>query len=394
MDDHTPIYSSRISKIYLRYLKRQYPFVDTDAILEYAGMNRYEVEDQGHWFTQKQVDRFHKILVEKTGNPNISREAGRFSSSTEGTGAAKQYTLGLLSPAFIYLSAGKLFNHYTRGTTVSAKKLRSNRIEIVFTPKPGVNEKPYQCQNRTGSLEAMARLFTWKFAKIDHPECYHKNDTHCRYIITWDKTAVIIWKLFRNYAIAMGTFFSMVLFFVLPLKLWIIITSNFALFAIVSALISEHLEKKDLIKTIKTQGEMADDHLMQLNIRYNNALLVQEIGQATSTIVETDALATSIMKAMAKRLDFDRGLIMLANKQKSRLVYTAGYGYQEEGKNLLRQTEFHLDKPRAQGIFVKAFREQKPFLIDDMITIFDIVDPTDNHSTLGITKLPLTAAGR
>ena len=367
MDDNTPIYSSGITKFYLRYLKRQYPFVDTDAILENAGMTRYEVADQGHWFTQKQADRFHNILVEKTGNPNISREVGRYSTSSKEIGAAKQYTLGLLSPAFMYLSTGKIFNHYTRGTDVTAKKLRANKIELVFTPKPGVNEKPYQCQNRTGTLESLARLFTWKYAKIDHPECYHKNDDRCRYIITWDKTAVIIWKRFRNYAVTLGTISAVILFFVLPLKLCTIVTSIFALFAIMSALISEHLEKKDLIKTIKTQGEMAEDHLIQLKIRYNNALLVQEIGQATSAIVETHALATSIMQALAKRLDYDRGLIMLANKQKSRLIYTAGYGYQEEQENLLQQTEFHLDKPSAQGIFVKAFRERRPFLIDDMI---------------------------
>ena len=367
MDDNTPIYSSGITKFYLRYLKRKYPFVDRNTVLEYAGMTRYEVEDQGHWFTQKQVDRFHDILVEKTGNFNISREVGRYATSSEGIGAAKQYTLGLLSPAFMYLSTGKIFDHYTRGTDVTAKKLRANKIELVFTPKPGVNEKPYQCENRTGTLESLARLFTWKYATIDHPECFHKDDGCCRYIITWDKTAAIIWKRMRNYAVAMGTISAIILFFVLPFKLWMFVGTIFALSALVSILISEYLEKKDLIKTIKTQGEMAEDHLIQLNIRYNNALLVQEIGQATSTLVTTDALATSIMQAMAKRLDFDRGLIMLTNKQKTRLIYTAGYGYQEDEESLLRQTEFHLDKPGAQGIFVKAFREQKPFLIDDML---------------------------
>ena len=72
-------------------------------------------------------------------NPNISREAGRYASSSEGIGAAKQYTMGLLSPAFIYLSAGKIFNHFTLGTEVKAKKLWANKIEFVATPRPGVN---------------------------------------------------------------------------------------------------------------------------------------------------------------------------------------------------------------------------------------------------------------
>ncbi len=367
MDENTPIYSSRITKFYLRYLRRNYPFADIEAILKYAGMTPYEVEDQGHWFTQKQVDRFHKIIVEKTGNPNISREAGRYASSTDGIGAAKQYTLGLLSPAFIYHSAGKLFNHFTRGVTVTAKKLRSNKIEIVFTPKPGVNEKPYQCENRTGSLESMAKLFTWKYAKIDHPDCYHKGDHCCRYIITWDKTPVIIWKRIRNYALALTIIFTLSMFFALPPELWMLGTSALALLTISSAFYAENLEKNDLLKTLKTQGEAAEDNLNQLSTRYNNALMVQEIGQATSTIVEISSLTKAISQTMAKRLDFDRGVIMLADKDKSLLTFTAGYGYEAEEENLLHNTAFHLNNPEAKGIFVEAFREQKPFLIDDII---------------------------
>ncbi|MEE9609777.1 MAG: ATP-binding protein, partial [Desulfatiglandales bacterium] len=33
---------------------------------------------------------------------------------------------------------------------------------------------------------------------------------------------------------------------------------------------------------------------------------------------------------------------------------------------LLRQTEFHLDNPQSKGVFVKAFREQEPFLLNDI----------------------------
>jgi two-component system C4-dicarboxylate transport sensor histidine kinase DctB len=72
-----PIYNSRIIRTYMEYLTIQYPEVTPDALLDSAGMTREEAEDPAHWFTQSQVNRFHDALAEKTGNLNVSREAGR-----------------------------------------------------------------------------------------------------------------------------------------------------------------------------------------------------------------------------------------------------------------------------------------------------------------------------
>lgn len=91
IDENTPLYSSRITLTYLEFIKRYYPDVDPDSLLTYAGMMRHEVEDAGHWFNQSQADQFDEFLVAKTGNPNIAREAGRFTVSSEKIGAAKQY---------------------------------------------------------------------------------------------------------------------------------------------------------------------------------------------------------------------------------------------------------------------------------------------------------------
>ena len=62
--DDVPLYSSRITNTYVEYLQKFYPDINIDTILEYSGMTRYEVEDPGHWYTQKQVDRFHERVVE------------------------------------------------------------------------------------------------------------------------------------------------------------------------------------------------------------------------------------------------------------------------------------------------------------------------------------------
>ncbi len=231
---------------------------------------------------------------------------------------------------------------------------------------PNVVEKPYQCLNRLGSLEAVAKIFTGKFAKIEHPICLHKGGDCCLYIISWEKTRIHTWKLMRNFSFILGFFACVLSVSLMPPAYWDILVLSFLLIVIGTTLYTEHREKKELITTIRKQGDAADRLIDQINTSYNNALLVQEIGQATSMILEINPLLAFIIEALEKRLDFDRGMIMLANREKTRLVYTIGYGYSQEHREYLENIEFHLDNPNSRGAFVLSFRNQSPLLINNI----------------------------
>ena len=369
VSDTSPLYNSRITKTYIEYIKNSYPDLDIDPILEYAGMTRYEIEDQAHWFSQDQADRFQEILIKKTGNPNIARDAGRFTTSHKGMGPAKQYTLGLMSLTTVYLLMGKVYPIMSRAADITTKKISPNRVEIVSTPNPGVNEKPYQCENRIGIFESLAKLFTDKLAHIEHPFCFHKGDNNCRYIIRWEKTASLIWKRIRNYSLLISIAISISLFFALPSMTWGILVILCSLITLSIAFIAEHIEKKELSKTVETQGDAAKDLIAEMNIRHNNALLVQEIGKATSSILDVDKLIQTVVNIMEIHMDFDRGMVLLADSNINRLYYAAGYGYTEEKEQLLQQTQFHLDNPESKGVFVVAFKNQKPLLVNEISEI-------------------------
>jgi len=367
--DRLPLYNSKITKTYLEYIKKSYPDLDLDTVLEYAEMTKYEVEDPAHWFSQHQADRFQEALVKQTDNSNIAREAGRYTTSHEGMGPAKQHILGFIKPTSVYLLMEKLYPILSRGATIKAKKLGPNKVEIVSTPKIGVNEKPYQCENRIGIFESLAELFTNKFANVQHPLCFHVGNKSCHYIITWEKTASIIWKRIRNYSLLISIIISMGLFFVLPLITWSAFTLLCFLVTMAFSFYSDQLEKKELSETIKTQGFTAKDLLDEMNIRHNNALLLQEIGKATSSIIDIDKLIKTVVRIMEMHIDFDRGMIMLADSDRTHLSYTAGYGYVKEKEKLLQQAEFHLDNPESKGVFVVAFKDQKPILVNDIAEI-------------------------
>ena len=369
MTDSLPLYNSRITKTYLEFIKKRYPDLDVDYLLEHAGMTKYEVEDPAHWFSQDQADRFQGALVEKTKTSNVAREAGRYASSSEGLGPVKQYTLGFIKPTSVFLLMEKIYPNISRGSTIKAKKLGSDKVEIISTPKPGINEKPYQCENRIGIFESLAKYFTDRFANVEHPSCFHKGNDSCRYIITWKSTSSIIWKRIRNYSLLIGIVVSLGLFFVLPLKPWGAIVLLCSVITMIFSLFSNQLEKNELSETIKTQGDAAKDLLDEMAIRQNNALLIQEIGQATASILNTDGLLEAVVRIMEMHTDFDRGMIMLADNDKTRLSYTTGYGYDKQTAGILEHAEFHLDNPESKGVFVVAFRNQKPFLVNDIAEI-------------------------
>ena len=365
-DQDVLLYNSRIMCTYIEYLRHSYPDIDTDSILEDAGMTRHEVEDPGHWFSQRQTDRFHEVIAARTGNPNIARDAGRFTLSNKRIGAAKQYALGFVSVASIYLMVGKLVKTISRGATMKAKRLGVNKVEIVSTPTPGTREKPYQCANRTGSIESIAKLFTNKFAQIEHPDCFHKGDKCCRYIVTWEKTPVIVWKRIRIILFLLALTTSLILFPSMPRESWTILAFSSAVLYLIVSLYSQRVEKKQLIKTIENQGNAAKDLLDEVNARHSNALMVQETGRAISKILDVDRIVDTVVGTMQKHLYFDRGLIMLADRQKCRLKLSSGFGYTKEQKQILLNTEFCLDNPISTGHFVRSFTEQKAFLIKDV----------------------------
>jgi len=369
MNESAPLYNSRLNKIYIQFLREYYPDVDVDSVLEEAGIASYEIEDPAHWFTQQQQDRLHDILVARTGNPNIAREAGRFTTSSEGLGAAKQYALGLMSPRTIYLLVEKMYALMSRGADVSAKKTGSNQVEITAIPRPGVEEKPYQCQNRTGTLESLARLYTDKYAQLDHPSCVHRGDDRCRYLITWTQATKIRLKLIRNYSLLLSVFLLIALIFLLPIYSWSVVALICTAVVLLLSYLTENLERKTLTQTIETQKEAAHDNIVESNIRYNNALLVQEIGQATANILDIDMLLETVAGVMEKRLDFDRGMIMLVDKSKKVLQYAAGYGQNLNEVELLKDTEFRLNNPESKGLFVLAIKEQRPFLVNNVTEI-------------------------
>lgn len=359
-----PLYNSRIIDAFIKLVKRRYHHVDVADLLSYAGMNLYEISDQGHWFTQRQIDLFYERLVQLTENEHIAREAGQYAGSPESSGVMRQFFLGLVGPLKAYEMIGKGALNFTRSSVYSARKLTDNKVEITVTPAPGVREKPFQCENRIGFFEAILKLFTTDMPDVQHPECMFRGGDVCRYVVSWRRTQSDAWRKIRNYS----AFLLLVAFLAL-----VITNPSISLLwpASVSLMIIlflswqvKRLETRELNSAISNLRDSTDKLLEQININYNNILIANEVGQAVNRYSHLDEILENVIHVLEKRLNYDRGMILLANRAKTSLHFRSGFGYSKEMEALMQKTSFHLDRPESKGIFVISFREQKPFLVN------------------------------
>ncbi|MBU6391755.1 MAG: HD domain-containing protein, partial [Planctomycetes bacterium] len=369
------LYNSRIIDTYIKLIKRNYSYINLSELLHYAGIEPYQVTDEGHWFTQEQVDLFYERLVKLTGNKNIAREAGRYAASPDAIGIMRQYILGLVGPAKAYEIVGRYALNFTKSAIYKSAKIGTNKVEITVVPHKGVCEKPFQCENRIGFWEAIATVFNYRLPEIDHPECLFRGESICRYIISWKQSSASFWKKIRNYAavffpaVSIGSYFMYSLFTlitILPFSVFVVFLLT--LYAVI-------LEKRELNAAIDNLRDSSDKLIEQVDVNYNNSLMINEIGLSLSKQMDIDSILSNVMQVLEKRLYYDRGLILLANEERSMLSFRIGFGYTAEQLNMLKNTSFHLDRPESKGVFVVSFREQEPFLINDVHDIETVLSP-------------------
>lgn len=107
----------------------------------------------------------------------------------------------------------------------------------------------------------------------------------------------------------------------------------------------------------------------------SNQTNFKQIEQSIDDASNIDGILKQVIQILNKRLDYDRGLILLANQDRTKLLFRAGYGYSEKHQSMLRNTSFHLDNPQSKGMFVVSFHQQEPFLINDLNEVHDNLSP-------------------
>lgn len=382
MDSSEPLYNSRIIDTFLKLVNKRYSHVNVGDLLSYAGMKAHEVADQGHWFNQEQVDRFHDRLVVLTGNEAIAREAGRFGASPDALGVMKHSILNFIGPLKTFELANKSSTNFTRSCSFETRSIGPNKIELNVKLRENVHEKPYQCENRIGTFEAIVMMYNYAMPEVEHPECFFRGGRSCRYIVSWeDNPAETLLKI-RNYSALLLVIVCLVSILLIPVTAVSVVIPTSVFIFMMMALLAEYREKKSFLSLLHKMGEPTDKLLKKINSNYSNAQFTNEVGQAISNQTKIDGIISSVLQVLEVSKRYDRGVILLADHDGARLVYRAGFGQDEWQNELLQQAVFDLERTAGGGAFMTSYREHRPILINS-IAEYDELFPGCNRDLVG-----------
>ena len=371
----TPLYNSRIFDLYLKLLRKRYPHVDIAALLRHAGMKMCEIADQGHWFSQRQVDLFHEKLVQLTGEPGIAREAGRYAASPDALGPLRAFLAGLVGPEYLLVIVNRLAPNLTRSSRCSSRRIRPRELELVVTFEEGVTENPRQCENRIGFIEAVFLAYGREFPEIRHTECIFNGGKVCRYLISWKASPTPRLVLAKRLSLILLAFGAVAIG-------WLSSNPSLAplfLAALLSylglSLLVERDERKALLSSLECMAGSSEKLLAQVQRNYDNTLMINEIGEVISRKIEMDDIIFSVNQILQKRLHYGRGMLLLADGDHRRLVLKGSFGASDEAKRTLEQLEYLLEGTSERGLLLRCFHSREPLLVNRLADVEELAVP-------------------
>jgi signal transduction histidine kinase len=382
----TPLYNSQIYNSYLKLLKEKYPHVSISEILSHAGMRESEIADRAHWFSQRQVNLFHDKLVQLSGNPSIALEAGRYAGSPGSFGILRDLVLSLAGPETVFAMLNRLVANVSRSCRYTSRKLGPRLMEVTVTFEEGVVEKPFQCNNRIGFFEAIFLLFGYRLPEVRHEECVFHGASVCRYLISWEASSADRLILMRRLSFFMLLPVALSAFLIAPGSLLGACFLGSLLLFLVLIVGIQRVERTSLLTSIGGMRASSEVLLDKIKGNYDSALLINEIGEVISNRTDLDEILSSVNLVLQKRLNYGRGVVLLANRERSALLLRSSFGLDPEVERGLERLEHLVDGQAFTGIFAHCFKEQKCLLVNDLANIAPQVDPDhfDFFNSLGV----------
>jgi len=367
------LYNSKLIKTYIDLVEEKYPHIDVEALLRYSEMNRNQIADPDVWFTQAQVNRFYQKLVELNKGHELAREAGRYALTVESTsmGIFKSYLLALGSPSQIYKQAGKFAENIDRSIAYTTRMTGKNGVEIVAEPHNGVEQQPFQCENRIGNIEQVPEFCHCELKEFEHAQCIHKGGEVCRYIVSWKETRSSLWKKIRNMASPLLIALSIILLFIVPSFSLSIILFFFCITVSLSiGWYAEYIEKTELKSELEKKTDLSSEYnqlLEQSSVSYEISIINKEIGAAVSKATNINKILKAVLDVIQRHSDYARGLILLEDTDKRSLRYKDGFGYSDNDLNVLRRAEIYLNRPAQYDVvFVAACKDKKTYVENEL----------------------------
>ncbi|MHB1397083.1 MAG: response regulator [Trichloromonadaceae bacterium] len=357
------LYNSQIIHTYLLFLEGKYPEISQQDLLHYAGILPQEVADQGHWFSQHQVNRFYEHLQQLSGNDCIAREAGRHLGRANSSGLFRRYAFGFLTLEHVVSRIRSIATKLTRSASYEARVLGPRRVEVVVTPYPGVEEQLFQCHNRLGNIESFWLHYHLQLPTIRHDECLFTGGQVCRYDISWEDSKSLRQDRLRNGLFLSLTTASVSAMVAVPsLALPVIAPVTLGLLGLI-AMFAGRAERRQTLEYIETLGDANARALDQIDNDYQSAQLTREIGQVISQSGDIDTSLSLILQSLQRHLPGQRAMLLLLERNHPGWHYLANFGFTSGAVSRVRNLPMMLDASSPESLATFFRQRHEPLVL-------------------------------
>lgn len=396
-----PHYSARLIRGHYNYIRANYP---QDAFAKIAAEididPEYLIRDDV-WVSDALFAKFVEAEKRLLKDPDISYKVGRHFVSPESYPPI-EYMLAknLLFPWFFFVIGAPI--QYRRLNNINLFEVASRfggNIEYVVRPKGAQKAHPDVCRNTMGMISATDVHFDVEDLKVGHPECIHRGDSHCRFIVAY-RSGRFWRKRLAMIALTLGAIFT-----AYNTKYWLnpgptdtVVDRLFfgaAAVAIQAAVwvglryrkLASHIHQYNSQSVAKAK-ELHENYV-QLERRYQESTLLRELSFQLSEVRGPRDVIESCVENIHRRFGYGRSMAFLLNPERNRLNAVKVHGFAKSANLLYGLSLNYPTEKDAPQIFASILERGQVQLITDIAAFTRTLKPQNRSlvDALGTTSI-------
>ena len=393
------IYSNRLNKGIIDFIDERFGTAVTDEIFKRINLDRLALSDPDGFVSDEVTHALTTTAMELTGERRITYLAGRNMPKT--LGKVGGFMVGITSPTFFMKSLGEIEGRLALKTINTTKQVGRGRYRIEITYKDGFMAKPYTCENRIGCYESAPLFFGLPYAKVEHPQCAHRNEGNCVYYVQFPEFRFLAFKRLALVLLLGGIVLGAMGILASPSTVLLPISVAFLIGGLASLALYKHFSAAKALEWSLIGNEALVEQNRKLETMNHKLALLHGMNGALSEIGAIEDACRHVVEGLVKQFGFGSSQIWLLDKDSEFLFCAAAHGYSRDVLEGIERTRFRLGEnwDNPHGLLVQTMKVGKTIVANDMEEVLPrLSEPARNFlESLKITSLimtPLSHGGR
>jgi hypothetical protein len=369
------VYSNVLTRGVIEFLDKKFGKTMTDEVLRRINLDRLTIMDPSGYTTGVASHALATAGMELTGEKRLLYQMGR--NLPNSLGVVGGFIIGITSPHMFMKVLTGLEGRIALKTINKTIHLGGNRYRVEITFKDGFLEKPYVCENRIGCYESTPLFFGLPYAKVDHPQCVHRNEGNCIYYVEFPDYGFLWFKRAAQVGVVASIAVASVQLLTGSRSDFPVLPGSILMAALVFFSLYKHFSAKKAL----AWSLLANEGLIQQNqLLETTHSRVTTLQRLTARLVETgdagQACALAV-KSLVREMHFGSSQIWLLDADREFLSCAAADGYSPETTALIMASKFNYreDLDTVHGLLAQTLEQRKTIIANDVGEVLPRVSP-------------------